>query len=283
MSRRAAVAVGVIALWLAGLATLARREVFGGEAARLADAARFVAPGAQYYQVWKGEKQIGFASSTIDTAATTFTVADVLIAYMPAGHTPGSTRRVAARSTAVLTRTLRLANFSYELRGSGIASRLATGTVLGDTLLSLVTTHAGERGGAKLLPLDDPILVPGMLPMIITLGEEPSPGISRTAMVFNPLTNSLDSVTVHVAAESLFVLVDSAAYDAGAKRWVAAHSDTVRAWRIEQQGGGMLTGWFDGRGRMVEGEPVEGIALRRTAYELAFNNWRNDSTETRNR
>jgi hypothetical protein len=119
--------------------------------------------------------------------------------------------------------------------------------------------------------------------MLIALGEKPSPGASRTATIFDPIADSLTSATVRVVAESLFVVVDSAALVPGTQRWVAAHSDTVRAWRMEQQGGGIITGWFDERGRLVAGEPFPGMTLRRTAYELAFDNWRNGTTESNDR
>lgn len=279
MSRRVGIAAGVIALWLGGLAMLAKREMFGGEAARLAHAALFVAPGAQYYAVWQGDRQVGFASSTIDTTARSFVISDQFIARIPADD---STQRVVARSTAVLTRTLQLRSFAYEVRRGGAAHQLL-GTILGDSLVSLRTISGESKGQVRLVRLDGPLLVPGMVPMVIALGQEPKVGASRTASIFDPLTDSLASVTVNVVSESLFVVVDSATRDTRSQRWVAAHSDTVRAWRIEQQGGGMLTGWIDGRGRMIEAEPLGPMAMRQTAYEIAFHNWMDDSTEANTR
>jgi len=69
------------------------------------------------------------------------------------------------------------------------------------------------------------------------------------------------------------VLPDSASFDAVGRRWVAAHQDSVRAWRIEEENGGRLTGWIDGSGRMVQADPIPGMRMSRTAYELAYSNW----------
>ena len=283
MSRRAGFALGIITLWLAGIAALTRREVFAGEDARLANAALHVAPGALYYSVWHGDDLIGFASSTIDTTAVAFVISDLLITSRP-DTTPGASgyQRFAARSMATLTRGLRLSRFGYETRGRG-RRFAATGVVYGDSLLELSRADGRSAPDTARLALHGPPLVPGMLPMLIALGETPSPGTSRSGTIFDPLADSLAAATVRVVAASLFVVVDSAALEPGTRRWVAAHSDTVRAWRMEQQGGGIITGWFDGRGRLVEGEPAPGITMRRTAYELAFENWRNGTTESKDR
>src|SRR5205823_1935658 len=68
----------------ASLGWLARREVFRSTGARLADAALSVPPGAVYYRLAVAGQQIGFASSTIDTAASTIRVEDVLVLDVPA-------------------------------------------------------------------------------------------------------------------------------------------------------------------------------------------------------
>ena len=67
MKRRGAVALTVLVAWAAGLAVFVRREIRNAPAQRLAEAALRVSPGAAYYRVEKDGRQIGFASSTIDT------------------------------------------------------------------------------------------------------------------------------------------------------------------------------------------------------------------------
>lgn len=272
MSRRALAAGGILALWALGLAVLARREHAGGQAARLTRAAFFVAPGAEYYTVSTGDRQIGFASSTIDTVPGAFQITDLVLADLARN---GKTQRVSARSRVVLSRALRLRRFRYEL-GAGFAPYRATGTVTGDTLLTLVVESGRAGADTQRVRIPGPLYLPTMVPMVIALGERPAVGSTHRFLVFDPLTDSLSHVAVRVAAESLFVLPDSARWDPVAARWVSAHRGTVRSWRIVQDGThgpGPLTGWIDGRGRMVEASPLPQFRIRRTAYEIAFENW----------
>lgn len=270
MSRRALAAVGILTLWLGGVAALAKRELFRGEAERLARAAIFVAPGSEYYAISDGTRQIGFASSTIDTLPSAIRIEDVVITTR--GDRDPS-RKWSARMSVLLTRTLRLISFHYEVAG-GRRPFSVEGRVSGDTLLTLVVDSSRwRRPRRRRIPIAGPLLLPTLVPMAIALGERPTVGQQYTYHVFSPITGSASPVTVHVRAESLFVLPDSAAYDTTAGRWVVAHEDTVRAWRIEQEEGGVLTGWIDGRGRMVEAAPLDRMHMRRTAYELAFLNW----------
>jgi len=178
-----------------------------------------------------------------------------------------------ARSMVALTRTLRLVDFHYETRGVAPPYRV-TGTVHNDTLLRLRIKAGAELMPERRVRLRGPVVLPVMLPMVIALGERPRVGRTYTSDVFDPAADSLTHVTVRIRAESLFVIADSATYDSDARRWSAAHSDTVRAWHIEQVGGGPLTGWIDSRGRMVEGTALGHLVLRRTAYEIAFENWK---------
>jgi hypothetical protein len=269
-SRRAQVAVAILLLWGAGLAALARRELFSGEAARLERAALFVAPGADYYTISDDDRQIGFGSSTIDTAGTTITIADLVVADL---GTDSAARRITARSNVELSRTLHLRRFRYEL-GGDVGPLLTTGTVAGDTLLTLVVRKARKKTGDTVrVRLPGPLLLPTMVPMAIALGERPRVGSRYRYQVFDPLTDSTGTVTVRVRAESLFVIPDSASVDSTTGRWVVAHQDTVRAWRIEQENGSLLTGWIDGQGRMVDATPLPRFHMQRMAYELAFENW----------
>jgi hypothetical protein len=273
VSRRALIAAGVMTLWLGGMAALAHRELFSGEADRLARAALFVAPGADYYEISDGTRQIGFGSSTIDTTQSQILISDLVVADLPSA---AGGRRLAARSSVELTRGLRLQRFRYELGGDASQSYLAVGTVQGDTLLTLITTRLKARPDTQHVRLPGPLLLPTMVPMAIALGEKPKVGDQYRYQIFDPLADSTRSVAIRVRAESLFVLPDSATFDPATRQWVMAHQDTVRSWRIEQQDGALLTGWIDGQGRMVQAEPFARFAMRRTAYELAFENWSRD-------
>ena len=93
MIRRGSVAAAILIAWLAGLAVLARRELFRTEADRMRDAGSRVDPGTAYYRVMQAGTQIGFASSRIDTTATEITISDQLLFDVERG---GSTERLSA-------------------------------------------------------------------------------------------------------------------------------------------------------------------------------------------
>jgi hypothetical protein len=79
---------------------------------------------------------------------------------------------------------------------------------------------------------------------------------------------------LRILAESLFVVTDSAVADSSG-RWFAVHRDTVRAWRLVSSGDGpAIDAWMDAQGLVVEARRPDGLLLRRTAFELAFENWR---------
>ena len=64
----------ILAAWLTAVGMMFRREYFRPHIERLAEAALRVTPGAVFYAVMQGEKQVGFASSTIDTEPSAWTV-----------------------------------------------------------------------------------------------------------------------------------------------------------------------------------------------------------------
>src|SRR5213076_3014367 len=101
---RRAWAAAILVAWAGSLGWLAWRELFRTTSARLADAALSVPPGAVYYRLAVAGQQIGFASSTIDTAASTIRVEDVLVLDVPA---LGVLHRTTTLSRAMLARTLR--------------------------------------------------------------------------------------------------------------------------------------------------------------------------------
>ena len=90
----------------------------------------------------------------------------------------------------------------------------------------------------------------------------------------DPSSGESQQANIRLAAESLFVVPDSAAFDGQAGRWRSVHNDSVRAWRLEGASG---TLWVDAQGRIVRHERADGTTFQRTAYELAFENWRSTS------
>ncbi len=271
-------AVAILGAWAASLGWLVKREFFRPTGTRLAEAALSVPPGAVYYRLDVAGQQVGFASSTIDTQATSIGVTDILVLRIPA---LGVLHRTAAMSRASLSRTLRLER--VDARFDGDLGRFAARSVVaGDTLLT-VTLLAGPDSETTHVPLARPIVLPTLLPLRLAFGGELKGGKTYASVVFDPILLAEHPVTVLVAAESTLVVADSAEYDSTALAWVPAHFDTVRAFRIEQREGegrgGMATrAWIDAQGHIVRAENPVGFVMERTAFELAYTNFRHRDT-----
>jgi transglutaminase-like putative cysteine protease len=276
--KRALVATGVLALWIAGLGMLVQREMFRPKTERLAEAGLRVTPGASFYAVLQRGRQIGFASSTIDTANGAITVQDYLVADLPIA---GKLHRASARTSIHLTRALKLTSFLLDV-DADLAPIKASGTVLGDTLLLLaVRGVAGQPTDTQRVRLNGPVLLPTLVPLAVALGEHPHAGGGYTVPIFDPASMTPRDVRVSVDAESVFVLNDSSTFDAAGRRWVGALPDTVRAWRLSTstQGASGFTGWVDEQGRVVLATQVLGLTLERRPYEVAFENWKAEAAE----
>jgi hypothetical protein len=278
LSRRALLAAGVIALWVAGLGVLVRREMFQPNTKRLAEAGLRVTPSATFYAVMQGDVQIGFASSTIDTTGGGVTVQDYLAADLPVA---GKLHRATARSSTKLTRELRVTSFSLAV-DADLAPINASGRVIGDTLLLLaVQGVAGQPADTQRIRLNGPVLLPTLVPLAVALGERPRAGGTQTLPVFDPIAMAQRDVAVKIEAESVFVLQDSSVFNPQEKRWVGARPDTIRAWRLSTSSGGNsgFSGWVDEQGRLVSATQLLGFTLERRPYEVAFENWKADTRE----
>ncbi len=276
MNRRAAMATVLVLAWAAGLAMLVHREYFRPHEERLLEAALLVAPGANYFEVMHGDRQIGFASSTLDTVPnggveiSDFFTADLV--------TEGRVQRATARIYTRMTRGLRLRAFSFEL-GPAIGPLKAVGSITDDSVLTVVQTAGRARPDTQRIQLLAPLYMPSVVPLAVLLGRAPKSGSTFHFSVFDPTALKPVDATIRVAAESLFVIADSARLDSLTGHYEPAHRDTVRAWRLEQEGGGILGGWFDEKGRMVQARQFGLFGLRRTAYEIAFRNWQLDARQ----
>ncbi len=267
---RTFLAVGILLAWGGGLAALIGREYFREHAAVLAEAAMRLGPGTTFFVVEQDGRQIGYASTTIDTSTTTFEVVDYFIADLPVA---GQSYRASARSVITLSRGLALRAFDVDIDAPG-APMSVQGRTEGDSAVTFVLRAPGQGADTQRVAVRGPILVPALIPAAAILIAEPKVGRTITLASFDPTTMSPRELRIRVAAESIFTVVDSAMYDAASDRFVVAHSDTVRAWRLEQEDGGGFAGWVDAQGSVVFATQPGGITLRRMAYEIAFENWR---------
>ena len=269
---RGVTAAVIVVAWLVAMGALVQRDVLRTLEQRMAELALRVNPGAVFYAVELDGRHIGYASSNIDTlpdtSATFLVVRDAMVADLPAGE---FTRRTTIRSEVSLTRGFVPLVFLAEV-DSGRPTRVS-GRVE-DSTITYVRDSAGITADTQRVSVAPPFLLPSLTPLATILENRPRPGRRATYRTFNPATASALNVTLHVLAESLFVVDDSARMDVPSGRWVPALRDTVRAWRVSSTDGPGFDGWVDAQGRVVEMARAPGLRLRRMAGELAFENWR---------
>lgn len=269
MNRRT-LAVTIVVVWLAAVAWLARRELWRPRAAVRAEATLGLPPGAAYYTVTLGDRQVGYASTTVDTLADTVRVSEVLVLDQPGREGP---RRTAARTDVTLSRALRLRTFTATVRGDD-SRFVARGRVEGDSLLSLEVT-GGATSEIRRIRLDGPPILPQTLPLDLAFGGALQTGAVLTRRVFDPILLRTREVVLTVAAESTIVLADSAVFDSVAGRFQPVDTDTLVAWALEGTDGGLpLQAWVDEDGLLVRATAPSGLRLERTAFEVAYENYR---------
>jgi hypothetical protein len=273
MKPRVLAAIVIVLAWVGGVGMMFRREYFRPHVERLAEAALRVTPRAIFYAVMQGDKQVGFASSTVDTAATTIEQRDYLVADIMAA---GKVHRATARTNVILTRTLRVRSFEAEIEADQSPVKV-TGTVTGDTTLSFVLNPVpGQRGDTQHVKIGGPILLPTLVPLAIALENTPRVGQSYVLPLFDPTTMAPKDVRIDVRAETVFVVNDSSVLDTASGVWHGVLPDTIRAWRVVPEAGGGGAAWVDAQGRVVSSTQM-GFELRRMPYEVAFENWRQET------
>jgi len=272
-NRRGVVALSILVAWLAGIGMLVQREYFRPHVERLAEAALRITPGAVFYAVMQGDKQVGFASSTLDTSTSVIELRDYLVADIPLN---GKLHRATARTNVAMSRTLRVRRFDISVEADQGPVRV-NGTVDGDSVIRIdLAVGANGKPDTARVRISGPILLPTLVPLAVALGEKPSVGKSFTLPLFDAATMGPKDVRLDVKAESLFVVNDSSVYDSVSGRWKGVLPDTVRAWQIVSESGSGVGGWVDAQGRLVASTQM-GFHLQRRPYEVAFENWRKDA------
>lgn len=265
----------ILAAWAVSLGWLVKREYFRSSGARLAEGALAVSPGAMFYRLSVGARQLGYSSTTVDTLVDTIRVVDVLVIDVPA---LGRLNRTVGRSRATLDRALHLRGVTAELDGDDQFALSATATA--DNVLHLTITAGGDSQTSTMQP-SHPLVLPSLLPLRLAFSGELHRGGDATAWLLDPFTLTDGDVAVRIAAESTLVVADSADYDSTTMAWVPVHFDTVRAFRLDVTGTGQglapLT-WIDAQGRIVRATTPLGYTMERTAFELAYENFRRRDT-----
>jgi hypothetical protein len=267
---RAAIAVLTIALWVSGMAMMFRRNANRSEAQRLSEVALRVQPATFYYVVERNGQQIGGASSSLDTTTNTLVSEEYFVGDFP---TRAGVERTSARWQTKLTRGFRFVDLSIDIARPTRPFSI-NASVQEDTSLFIAgTKRTGGHPPAR-YTFVPPLFTPSLAPVAFMLGGPPTIGRKQTMSVFDPTTRIVTRPELQIRAESLFTVIDSASAAAEGK-WVAAHRDTVRAWRIDDSSRGLTT-WVDGEGRLVASQAGD-ISIIRTAFEIAFKNFKASS------
>lgn len=266
MTKRGWLAVAILTVWATTLGFHVKRLYFRPYSDLLAAAARTIPPGTAYYAVFRGDRQIGWAQTDVDTlpSATGFLLRDRLIIREPL--VPGlDPMRLESEST--LGPTFTLERFSLDAQGiPGI--RHVQGEVHGDSTLEVTMRGVGETRTER-IALDEPVVVAAAWPLRFAARREVETGDRYRLEVFDPLGGGRRAVEITVLGDAVRTFPDSVTARDG--RWIAARLDTVRAWQVEHDVSGLiLRAWVDEDGRLLEAALPGGIRLERTAFEFAY-------------
>lgn len=267
MTGRAKLATAILAMWIATLAWHAKRQYFRPLEEVLAQAAATLAPGTAYYAIFAGDRRVGWAQNHLDTlpGRAGFLVEDRLEARLPG---TGGGAPVFVETRVQLGPTLSLETFQVAAQ-SPLGPLRAGGSVDGDSILRIAIQREGLPDSAR-IPLDGPVIPATSLALRLAVERGLEPGDRISVPVFDPVTLSRRIVQARVLERETRTFADSADTDP-AGRWFAARLDTVRAWLVEQEVGGVvLRSWVDEDGRLLEAALGGGVRLERTAFELAY-------------
>ncbi len=233
-----------------------------------------VSPATYYYRLDQGSAQVGAGSAAIDTTTTRLIATDFVRAAVPSGE---RTFRFQARSEARFTRALSLQDFLLKVEG-GLTPYLLRGVVQGEgkqRTLQVTMETLKRHATTKVYDIAGLVFVPATAPLPLMLGKSPKAGSTLQVGIFDPVSQSVRNVELRIEKDSLFTVTDSAALDSASGHWVKAREDTVRGWRITGDVPATVV-WVDASGRMIASVGPGGISSMRTAFEIAFENWRID-------
>ena len=264
MSRKV-LAVTIVAIWIAMVGWQVRREYFQPELTRLSEAALALAPGVSFYTLRMGERNVGQATSRLDTIPEGFELEDVMVLDLPA---LGQTGSAVVRTLVRLSPALIMESFSFSL-DSEVGTFRADGTLGADSTLH-VTIDAGGSKQEISYRLAEPPIFSAALPIRIAMAGELEVGNTLRLPVFDPSTLATRAVEVRVLEHDTLVVPDSAYLNPSTNRWEPARYDSVPAWKIaEVHGGVQVESWVDHDGRVISASSALGFTMEKTEYELA--------------
>lgn len=224
-----------------------------------------------FYRLSLGAQQLGYASTTVDTLVDSIRLVDVLVQDVPA---LGRLNRTEGRSAVILDRSLRLRSLHSTVDGNTTRFEArAAPTVGGRWSLSVRSLVDSLNAPVP----EGPLELYSLWPLRLAFGGLLRPGRITTARLLDQFTLESQGVSLRVTAESTLVVADSADYDSTTMAWVPVRFDTMHAYRLDGWPAGLRV-WIDGQGRLVRASSPRGYAIERTAFELAYENFRRRDT-----
>src|ERR1051325_4098041 len=155
----------VLVAWAVALAWLARRQ-FGGPSGADGRGTR-LAPGAWYYAVFAGGRQVGQLNLSVDTLVDGVRLTEQFVVDVPYADT---TRQLAQGAAYFLSRSLRLSSFRRTVFGIGPREEL-DGSVGADSAIGLTTTEAASGVADRIrFRIDPQVVTPAMVAYRAALG-----------------------------------------------------------------------------------------------------------------
>ncbi|HEU5219142.1 MAG TPA: transglutaminase-like domain-containing protein [Gemmatimonadales bacterium] len=258
--------------WAVALAWLARRQFSQADAGDTAARTRRLAPGAQYFAVYAGARQVGQLNLSVDTLVDGVRLTELMVMDLPLGD---STGQLARGSEYSLTRSLRLRHFTRTVYGIGEREKLE-GNLGADSILALTNTEGPGGAGVRMrLRIPPDAMLPVMLTYRAAFSGQLRAGGRFAAPLLDLGAEGTRQIAVQVTAESTFVVPDSAVWDSVKAEWVPVTADTLRGFRLEHDAGGAPTvSWVDENGALLRQETAGGLTLVRSAFEIVRNNYR---------
>lgn len=268
-SLRVAGAIAVLFTWLGSLGWLAARRINKTEDTTLSSEATLrLAPGTVWYAVYSGTTQVGNAAITLDTLSPGYRVSEAVMLESPDGDGLVRTTR---RTDAWLGATLKLTKIRTDLSRQG---RLAgwSVAVAGDTVTAHFASGATRTQGR--IRLEEPT-TGIVIPYRLALGGGLAPGRIRTVRLLDGWPIGGGTTRITVAGDSMIHFADSARTEGDDHHWVAAHTDSVRAFAVTINGpGGPRRLWVDHRGWISGLETLFGLRWVRTDFDLSETQFR---------
>jgi len=262
--RKRLLATAIVLIWLGMVGWQVRDAYFQPELTRLAEAARSLAPGINFYTLTMGDRTVGQATSRLDTVPDGFELEDVMSLELPA---LGQTGVAVARTRVRLSPALVMQQFSFTL-DSEVGRFEASGSLGPDTTLAVSIVSAGSEQNLS-FRLPQPPVMSNVVPIRVAMGGALEVGETVRLPVFDPTTMSTRAVEVHVLAFDTLFVTDTASLDSSG-RWSSAGVDTIPAWQIAETFGGVrVESWVDADGRILRASSPLGFSMEKTEYELA--------------